>query len=80
MKNLQYSSPSATWQKIAPMHPSQQILSNEECIISLHIKPNKEFEAQLFSYGPQVEVLQPAWLREQLIQKIEENLRKYKTV
>lgn len=63
-----------------PMHPSQQILSNEECIISLHIKPNKEFEAQLFSYGPQVEVLQPAWLREQLIQKIEENLRKYKTV
>ena len=41
------------------------------------VAANKELEAQIFSYGPQVEVLQPLWLRQQIEEKIAETLKNY---
>ena len=60
-----------------PIHPSQEVLSEEECTLQITVRPNKELEAALFSYGPQVEVLEPLWLRQQIEEKIEETLKKY---
>lgn len=60
-----------------PIHHSQQILKEEEFTISLRVRPNKELEALILSYGNQVEILKPEWLRMQIADKISENYRKY---
>ena len=38
---------------------------------------NQELEAHLFSYGPQVEVLAPQWLKNQIREKIQSALEQY---
>ena len=63
-----------------PIHPSQEIEDEEQRIIKLMVRPNKELEARIFSYGNQVEVLKPEWLRRQIAEKIENLLKKYSIV
>ena len=63
-----------------PIHPTQAIIDDKEYILQLFVRPNKELEAQIFSFGPQVEVLEPKWLREQIANKIAENYKKYFSV
>ena len=60
-----------------PIHKSQTILSEEKCTISLEVKPTRELEQQILSFGPDVEVLSPESYREQIAIKIEENYKKY---
>ena len=63
-----------------PIHHSQTIVSDEEHIIQIDVRPNKELKSIIFSFCPQVEVLSPEWLREEIKGKMEENLKKYLTV
>lgn len=60
-----------------PIHHSQQTISEEDCTISIDVRPNRELTAQLLSFGPDVEVLFPDGLREEISKKIEENFKKY---
>lgn len=60
-----------------PIHSSQEIVDAKKCTIRLNVRPNKELEAQIFFFGPQVEVLSPAWFRTQIEEKIAETLKKY---
>ena len=60
-----------------PIHTSQQVVSEEEHTISLYVRPNKELEAQIFSFGNQVEIIKPEWLRQQIAEKILETVKKY---
>ena len=60
-----------------PIHRSQAIVNDEEHIIQIDVKPNKELKSLIFSFCPQVEVLSPEWLRQEIKEKIEENLKKY---
>ena len=60
-----------------PIHPSQEVISEEDYTLQISVRPNKELESRIFSYGPQVEVLEPEWLRQQIEGKIEETLKKY---
>ena len=63
-----------------PIHHSQTIVSDEEHIVQIDVRPNKELKSIIFSFCPQVEVLSPEWLRLEIKEKIEENLKKYLTV
>lgn len=63
-----------------PIHASQEILNPENHILKITVLPNKELEANLLSFGAQVEVLEPDWFRAQLAKKIEENYKKYLSV
>lgn len=63
-----------------PIHPSQEVADEDACIIRLTIRPNKELESRIFSYGPQVEVLAPQWLRSQIAEKYGEIVKKYTKV
>lgn len=63
-----------------PIHPSQEVEDEEQHIIKLMVRPNKELEACIFSFGNQVEVLRPEWLRQQIATKIEDLLKKYSIV
>jgi predicted DNA-binding transcriptional regulator YafY len=60
-----------------PIHHSQKILSEKDCILQIEVRPNKELESVIFSYFPHVEVLAPASLREEFKEKISKNLKKY---
>ena len=63
-----------------PIHYSQKVLNEDECILQIEVRPNKELESVIFSYFPHVEVLEPATLREQFKEKISNNLKKYLSV
>lgn len=61
-----------------PMHGTQKTI--KENTIQLTLKPTRELYQQIFSFIPDVEVVSPEWLREEIKQKIEENLKKYLSV
>lgn len=60
-----------------PLHQSQKIINENECIISLNLYITRELEQQIFSFGPDVEILSPPLFREQFSKKIAECLKKY---
>lgn len=63
-----------------PLHPSQQILDEDNRIITIEVRPNYELDQQILSLGPDVEVLSPQRYREHIIRKLTENLNKYITI
>lgn len=63
-----------------PLHQSQVCNNPESGVVSLKLIPNREFEALLLSYGPDVEVIQPDFLRKQIMEKIEETRMLYDSV
>lgn len=63
-----------------PIHHSQIVLDEKEHTIQLAVRSNKELEARIFSYGNQVEVLEPSWLREQIFEKFKQIVEIYSTV
>ena len=60
-----------------PIHKSQVVIDEEDCTVSLKVKPTRELEQQILSFGPDVEVLSPDAFRAQIIGKIEEIYKKY---
>ena len=60
-----------------PIHKSQTTINEKECTISLNVKPTRELEQQILSFGADVEVLSPESLRNQIGEKIKENFNKY---
>ena len=60
-----------------PIHHTQRTESECECIISIEVRPNRELDAQILSYGSDVEVLESASYREHIFKIIEENFKKY---
>ena len=60
-----------------PIHHSQQVVDEDQHIISLDVRPNFELEQQIFSFGNDVEVLEPETFRQKMANKIQENYEKY---
>ena len=60
-----------------PLHPSQQTVSETNCEIVIRVRPNKELQQKLFSFGPDVEILSPDWMRQEFAKKILEIAKKY---
>lgn len=60
-----------------PIHQSQRIIEREGCEVEINVKPNKELYQQIFSFIPDIEVISPQWLRNEIIEKMKENLKKY---
>ncbi len=63
-----------------PIHPSQVITNEEQCEIEIQVRPNRELDQEILAYIPDVEVLYPEWYRQQIKEKIQENLQKYLSV
>lgn len=61
-----------------PIHRSQEILNDNEFTISIKVKPTKELDQKILSFGPDVTVLSPEWYREHLYQIIEKTVENYK--
>lgn len=63
-----------------PMHHSQRVHPTIENCVSLDVRPNRELESMLFSYGPDVEILAPEWYRVDFLEKIKEIEKNYSSV
>ncbi len=63
-----------------PIHKSQKIVDESSCIIEIQVRPTRELDQQIFSFIPDVEVLYPEGYRQQIIEKMKENLKKYISV
>lgn len=53
-----------------PIHNTQKIKDSDNGIVEIKVIPNKELEALILWFGDDVEVLEPAMLREQIRDKI----------
>jgi predicted DNA-binding transcriptional regulator YafY len=60
-----------------PIHKSQKVIDEINGIVEIQVRPTRELDQQLFSFIPDVEVLYPEWYRQQTMEKIEENMKKY---
>lgn len=60
-----------------PIHHSQKEVCDEPNTIELDVIPNKELEQQILSYGNDVEVIAPRWMREEIFKKILDLYKKY---
>lgn len=70
---LSFSPYQGKYLKSLPLHSSQEVLTDnqDQFIIKLHIYVTYDFEMELLSYGPTVEVLEPAFLRQSIKEKLE---------
>ena len=66
--------------KSLPLHPSQEIVKDneDELLIKLKIYVTFDFIMELLSYGESVEILEPEFLRETVKNKLKEALSLYK--
>ena len=71
---LKFPSQQADYIKTQPLHPTQQIISDNPTglTISLNLVLNYELESLLLSYGNNVEVVKPVILRKRMIERITE--------
>jgi len=65
--------------KTKPLHMSQRVVEegDDYAVISINVKVNNELEAQLLSFGSDVEVLKPASFRTRISEKIQLMNHKY---
>jgi predicted DNA-binding transcriptional regulator YafY len=63
-----------------PIHESQQLASSDKSSVTvkLHLSPTYEFFSIILGYGPDAEVLEPQWLREEVAKRLSESLKRYK--
>lgn len=60
-----------------PIHHSQFVEDEEQCVVSLTVIPNKELVSQILWFGEDVEVLSPEWLKEEIKEKISKMYKNY---
>lgn len=65
--------------KTKPLHMSQRVVEegDDYAVVSINVKVNNELEAQLLSFGSDVEVISPASFRARISEKIKEMNQKY---
>ncbi len=63
-----------------PIHKSQKLVDDINCVVEIQVRPTRELDQQLFSFIPDVEILYPEWYRQQIKEKLAENLKKYSSM
>ena len=74
---LQFSKSRFPYVNSKPIHRTQEVVSEEDCTISIDVRPNNELVTQILSFGPDVEVLSPESFRDQIKEKIQGYMKKY---
>jgi predicted DNA-binding transcriptional regulator YafY len=63
-----------------PLHPSQEVReeSDGHFLIRLEVIASDELKMQILSYGPKVELIQPEWLRINIMDSLQKALQQYR--
>ena len=68
---LQFSEYRLPYVLSKPLHNSQRVNEEFPASIEIEVVPNKELDAKIFSFGPDVRVLSPDWYKERIKSQIE---------
>ncbi len=76
---LRFSSARAPYVRTKPLHPSQQILSDDSTglTLSIHVIPNKELQREILSFGSDVKVLEPEAVAEEVREVLQRAVELY---
>ncbi|GAA4829250.1 WYL domain-containing transcriptional regulator [Algivirga pacifica] len=76
---LAFDQQTANYIKTSPVHPTQEILKEEggACIVRLKLVNNFELRSWLMSFGPNVRILEPAFLRDEIKNAFQQALNAY---
>ena len=72
---LQFSSERFKYIVSKPLHTSQKIIDEYECIVTIKVIPTRELDQLILAFGPDVEVLAPDRYRMSIKTKIEKCLQ-----
>lgn len=77
---LQFSKKQYPYIVSKPLHHSQEIVDDENCILAVEVRPTYEFTQLILSFGKDVKVLEPEPYRQEIIDNIRRNLQNYDVV
>ena len=77
---LQFSKKQYPYIVSKPLHHSQEIVDDENCILAVEVRPTYEFTQLILSFGKDVKVLETAPYRQEIIDNIRQNLQNYDVV
>ena len=77
---LQFSKKQYPYIVSKPLHHSQEIVDDENCILAVEVRPTYEFTQLILSFGKDVKVLEPEPYRQEIIDNIRKNLQNYDIV
>lgn len=66
--------------RLLPLHHSQKEIEKqpEWSVFEYHVYPSYDFLQELLSHGPEVEVISPQWVRDEMERKISEMVKLYR--
>ncbi len=78
---LKVNAGQANYLRSLPLHPSQKEVEQGEgySIFELHLCPEFDFQQEILAQTPDIEVLSPEWLREEIAEKVRVMWKKYQT-
>lgn len=74
---MQFSEKRFPYAKTKKMHKSFEVISEEDCIAKITVRPNNEFYARVLEYGSDIEILSPDSVRKEIKKKVEIMYKKY---
>lgn len=74
---MQFSTNRFPYVETKPIHGSQKIIDHGNRIIEINVIPNKELISHILTYGNDVEVLSPQFIRDEIRAILEDALHKY---
>jgi len=76
---LSFTPQQGNYIRTLPLHHSQEILldDDEEFRIKIFVVPNFELRQKILMLGDSVEVIEPVWFREEVIEEIRKGLKNY---
>jgi predicted DNA-binding transcriptional regulator YafY len=60
-----------------PLHHSQQVEDENEHLLSIDVRANRELDQLILSFGPDIEIVKPQWYRERISALIADSYKKY---
>lgn len=78
---LKVSANQSNYLRSLPLHPSQKEVERGDgySVFELRLCPEFDFQQEILSQAPDIEVLEPQWLREEIAKKLKEACKKYNT-
>ena len=74
---LQFSKKQYPYIVSKPLHHSQEIVDDENCILAVEVRPTYEFTQVILSFGKDVKVLEPEFYRQEILENLRRNLQNY---
>ena len=76
---LKVSAKQSNYLRSLPLHPSQKEVErgDDYSVFELSLCPEFDFQQEILSQTPEIEVLEPQWLREEIAKKLKDTCEKY---